>query len=129
MGLILSSMEDIEIALALLEIIAILLPLSLLIVGMGFRVLQTPEGTEILGPHGIAVFMLVAGFMLIELTLGGTILLLNIMQNIESGLLAWAPILIMLVFIDLTILGGIYLILYRLLDESAETSTDDAEIG
>lgn len=83
-------MEDVEIALSLLEIIAILMPLSLLAVGLVFRVLKSPNIRVSIGVGKLSRLGGLMGLMLACLASSSLILGIYISMFINSALIIGA---------------------------------------
>lgn len=119
-------MEEIEIALALLEIIAILFPLSLVAFGLGFRLVQSAEGRKFLGPFGVFEFVLISGVWLFLLAISAGLLLLFILMYIDSLIITIATVVLEVAFGYLAGYGTGKIISHRRSDEVAASTVDDS---
>lgn len=117
-------MEEIEIALALLEIIAILFPLSLVALGLGFRLVQSPEGHKVLRLLDVLQFAKVAGAWLFLLITSGALILFSIFSQVDSLILRLATWFLVMAFGFLAGFVTSLVGLYFRSDEATDSSGD-----
>lgn len=117
-------MDDPEIALALLEIVAVLLPLAMIALGLVPRWMEF-DGPEILGVVRTVAFGSMAGLSLIFLAFSGIFLSLYVYGQVDSIAIKGGVGLIMLVFGLLGVTGFGVAIAFEEKDVSPDTESEE----
>ena len=118
-------MDDAELALALLEIVAILLPLGLIALGLVPRWLAFDE-QEILGVSQTIAFGAVAGLSLLLLSFSGAALLVFLYGETRSVTIEAGMILLGGTFALMGAIGTGLVIAFQIEQESREREVDSA---
>lgn len=119
-------MDDPELALALLEIVAVLLPLGLLALGMVPRLMDF-DGPEILGLNRTIAFGATAGLSLLFLAGSGLMLSIFLYGEADSTMVESGLILLIGVFLFFGVIGSGVAIAFEVEKRPLDRETEERE--